>query len=32
MRLISNINDNDWRSAIREVDNFITLIGGAYEA
>ncbi|MCX6113126.1 MAG: transcription-repair coupling factor, partial [Proteobacteria bacterium] len=31
MRLISNIDDNDWRSAIREVDNFITLIGGVHE-
>lgn len=28
MKLISNINDNDWRSAIREVDEFIKLVGG----
>ena len=32
MKLISNIDDNDWRSAIKEVDKFITLIGGVYEA
>lgn len=32
MKLISNIDDNDWRSAIREVNQFITLVGGNHEA
>jgi len=28
MKLISNINDNDWRSAIKEIRDFISLTGG----
>jgi transcription-repair coupling factor (superfamily II helicase) len=28
MKLISNIDDNDWRSAIREIENFISIVGG----
>jgi len=28
MKLISNMKDNDWRSAIREFDEFIKLVGG----